>query len=210
MYMSRKEKALEFANEHYNISIVGRHIVITSGIKDYVIEKISKLERFMSRVIDVHVIIEVQKLDHRIEIVLKTGRVKFSANASSHDLYLSIDESVRKLEAQILKYKGKLQDFHKKEMVSSELNIDVLKTFSEEDEPYEFEAVETDVKNLYAPHRIVKSKSISLKTLTPEEALMKMDLSGDAFLVFKNEIDAKLKVLYRRKDETYGIMELPV
>lgn len=207
--MSRKEKALEFANEHYNISVQGRNVAITDAIKNYAIEKISKIERFTNRMIDVHAILDIQKLDHRVEIIVKTGRVKFSTQVSSHDLYLSIDEAVRKIEAQIRKYKSKLQDFHKRDVISEEMNVDVVRTPSAPDEPYEFEST-SDPRDLYAPHQIVKHKSLSLRTLTPEEAMMKMELSGDSFLVFKNEIDQRIKVLYRRKDETYGLMELPV
>ena len=59
----------------------------------------------------------------------------------------------------------------------------------------------------FKPHRVIKQESRPLKTLTYDEAIMKMELSGDSFLLFKNEVDQKLKVIYRRKDENYGIIE---
>ncbi len=58
------------------------------------------------------------------------------------------------------------------------------------------------------PHTVIKQKTLPLKTLTTEEAVMKMELSGDQFLIYKNEVDHKLKVIYRRKDENYGIINL--
>lgn len=205
--MNRKDKALEFANQNWDIQITGRHVQVTDPMKDYAMDKISKVERFINRIIDVNVIMDIQKLDHRVEIILKFGGMKISSAASSTDMYASIDKAVDRLEAQILRYKSRIQDHHAKGLTAIDMNVNVLKRPSEEelisDEIEDLRATE----NRFYPHPIIKQKTLPLKTLTYDEAVMKMELSGDAFLVFKSEEDQKLKVIYRRKDENYGVIE---
>ena len=112
--MNRKDKALEFADTEYHLHVTGRHVEITDAMKDYALEKLSKVERIMDRIIDVNVIMDIQKLDHHVEIILKAGNTKITSNASSTDMYASIDQAVKKLEAQVLHYKSKINDHHPK------------------------------------------------------------------------------------------------
>lgn len=206
--MNRKEKALEFADQTWDIQITGRNVEVTDPMKDYAMEKISKIERFINRIIDVNVIMDIQKLDHRVEIILTFGHMKITSTASSTDMYASIDKAVAKLEAQLRRYKSKIQDHHARGLAIVDMNVNVLKKPSEEEDfeaDMEEEGAEKD--NRFHPHAIIKQESLPLKTLTYDEAVMKMELSGDSFLIFKNEEDQKLKVIYRRKDENYGIIE---
>lgn len=203
--MNRKEKALEFANENWDIQITGRHVEVTDPMKDYAMEKISKIERFINRIIDVNVIMDIQKLEHRVEIILTFGGMKITSTASSTDMYASIDKAVDKLAAQLRRYKSKIQDHHAKGLAIIDMNVNVLKRPVEEDE-LDFEEEEAK-DNRFHPHAIIKQETLPLKTLTYDEAVMKMELSGDAFLIFKSEEDLKLRVIYRRKDGNYGVIE---
>lgn len=206
--MNRKTKSLEFLDAGYNIQTTGRHVDITESMKDYAMEKISKIERFTNRIMDVNVIMDIQKLDHRVEIILKTGSTKIIGSSCTTDMYVSIDQAVDKLETQILKYKSKLQDHHAKGHADLEMNVNVISPKEiEEDLGIDEEATLDRQINRFKPHRVVKQETRPLKTLTFDEAVMKMELSGDSFMVFKNESDQKLKVIYRRKDDNYGIIE---
>jgi putative sigma-54 modulation protein len=207
--MNRKEKALEFVDAEYNVKITGRQVEITDSMKSYAMEKISKIERFMDRIIDINVIMEIQKIDHKVEIILKAGHTKITSQATTADMYASIDKAVARLEAQIRRYKSKIQDHHAKSLAVIDLNVNVLRNPSAEEEiEEENEILESVHYQQAAPHEIVKQETRPLKTLTYDEAIMKMELSQDAFLIFKNEEDQKLKVIYRRKDNHYGIIEL--
>lgn len=203
--MNRKEKALEFANQNWDIQITGRHVEITDSMKEYAMEKVAKVERFINRIIDVNVIMDIQKLDHRVEIILTFGGMKVSSTATTTDMYASIDKAVDKLSAQLRRYKSKIQDHHAKGLAIVDMNVNVLKRPAEDDElDFDIE----DVKdNRFHPHAIIKQKTLPLKSLTYDEAVMKMELSGDAFLIFKSEEDQNLRVIYRRKDENYGVIE---
>jgi putative sigma-54 modulation protein len=207
--MNRKTKALEFIDAEYHIHITGRHIEITDSMKDYALEKISKIERFMNRIIDVNVIMDIQKLQHRVEIILKAGSFKITSQASSTDMYVSIDKAIDKLEAQILRYKSKIQDHHAKGHADLNMTVNVVRRPSETEEIFDLEEQFLDdqaVKSL-KPHQIVKQETLPLKILNCDEAIMKMELSDDMFLIFKDEADQKLKIIYRRKDDNYGIIE---
>ena len=207
--MNRKAKALEFIDAEYNIQITGRHVQITNAMKDYAMEKISKLERFMNRILDVNVIMDIQKIDHRVEIILKAGSLKISSKAITTDMYVSIDQAVDKLEAQILRYKSKIQDHHAKGHAVQNMIVDVIARPLEIEEDFDTnnEHVDNQEVNRLNLHRVVKQETRPLKILTYDEAVMKMELSGDMFLIFKNEADKKLKVIYRRTDDNYGIIE---
>lgn len=206
--MSNKTKAMEFVDTSYNIQVTGRHVQITDAIRNYVIEKVSKIDRFMDRIIDVSVILEVQKLEQRVEIILKAGNIKITSQATTTDLYASVDKAVHKLEAQVLRYKSKIQDHHAKGHAVMNMTVDVVSSqeIDEDLDSYE-ESGKKRGEDRFTSHQVVKQETRPLKILTYDEAVMKMELSGDSFMVFKNEEDLKLKVIYRRKDEDYGIIE---
>jgi len=197
--MNRKEKALEFANQTWEIQITGRHIEITEPMREYALEKISRIEKFIDKIIDVNVVMDTQKLEHRVDIILKFGGMKITSSASCTDMYASIDKAVHKLEAQLRRYKSKIQDHHARHHTPVDMNVNILK-LAEED--FDEEAAQE-----FKPHTILKQKTLPLKTLTYNEAVMKMELSNDSFLVFMNEKDRKINVIYRRKDENYGVIE---
>ena len=110
--MSHKEKALEFADDSYRIHVTGRHVEVTDAMKNYAVEKLSKIERIMDRIIDVTIVMDTQKVDHIVEITMKAGNTRMSSSATSTDMYASIDQAIKKLEAQVLHYKSKLNDHH--------------------------------------------------------------------------------------------------
>jgi len=209
--MSQKSKAAAFVEETYNINVTGRHLLVTDSMKDYAIEKISKIERFSNRIIDVVVTMDVQKLEHKVDIVMQVDHIKIKSHAISDDMYTSIDKAIRKIETQLLRYKEKIQDHHGMGRAVLEMNVNVLKSLSDQeimDINYDIE--DENRKRLmdrYHPHRIVSREMRPLKTLTDGEAIMKMDLSGDDFLIYRSEENLLLKVIYKRHDGHYAVIE---
>lgn len=205
MTMSRKAKALQFADEGYNIQITGRHVEVTDAMKNYAMEKAAKIEKFSDRIVDINIILEIQKLDRRAEIILKAGHTKIVGVGSSTDMYVSIDKAVDKIESQLRRYNKKLHDHLSKGQSLSdiEMNVNVIRAPTQAELDQEI----IDLSEGKEFHEIVKQEKLPLKMLTMGECLMKMELSGDSFMIFKCEEDQKLKVIYRRKDENYGIIE---
>jgi putative sigma-54 modulation protein len=209
--MSRKSKAAEFVEETYNITVTGRNLVVTEPLRDYVLEKIAKIERFSHRIIDVVVTIDAQKLEHRVDIVAKVDNTKIKSQASTENMYASIDKAVDKLEVQLRKYKDKIHEHQGMKAGDVAMNVNVLQSLNEE----ELNIINDDIEeenrrrliDKYRPHKIVNKESRLLKTLANGEAILKMELSGDAFMVYRSEEDHGLKVIYRRKDGNFGVIE---
>lgn len=205
--MSRKSKAAEFVAEGYNITVTGRNVQVTDSLRDYAIEKVSKIERFTDRIIDVLIVMDIQKLEQRVDISLKLNNVKIKSQASSENLYTAIDMAVHKLETQFLKYKNRLQDHHAKNLAAVDMVVNVFS----QDEGFNEEIDEQNTHNFvnsFKPAKIIDKEKRQLRTLNVDEAIMKMELSSDRFLIFRSEEDRKLKVIYRRDDGNFGVIEI--
>lgn len=209
--MSNKIKLEAFNAEGYNVTITGRHVLVTDSMKDYALEKLSKLERFSPRLIDVVVTMDIQKLEHRVDIVLRFNNMKIKSHAASGDMYASIDLAVDKLKNQIRKYKNKIQDHHLKGLNEIDMNVNVIRAhFEDELNEVNDEIEEENKQNLihkYRPHQVVSKEVKPLKTLSLDEAIMNMELAGAVFLVYRSEEDQKIKVIYRRTDGNFGVIE---
>src|SRR5690606_5327290 len=124
----------------------------------------------------------------------------------------SIDRAVEKLETQLRRYKTRIREHTAKPINIVDMKVNVLKKPEEaEIEDFNIDIEDQNREELlekYQPHDIVEQETVPLKTLTFDEAIMKMELSLDTFLIFRHEEDQKLKVIYRRNDENYGVIEV--
>ena len=196
----------------YRIKIAGRHVQVTEGMKQHAIAKIEKIERFTDRIIDVTVTMDIQKLEQRADIVLRCGHMVIRASASSLDMYQSIDKAVQKIQRRLGKFKSRLQDHQASNLSMIDMRVNVLQRHDQEDlEVFNDEIEEETAKKLekeYEPHSVVSTETIPMKTLTQDEAIMKMELSEDRFMVYRSEEDQMVRVIYRRQDGNYGIIEV--
>ena len=170
-----------------NINIRGDKIEITDAIKNYVKEKLVRLEKYFEEPskLDAHVLVRVQNGNEIIEVTIPTNKYTLRAEEKNADLYAAIDKVIDVLERQIRKNKTRLNR-HKVVEVMYFAMLD-------------FESEEEDTK-------IVKRKTIDSKPMGEEEALLQMDLLGHDFYLFKNVDEDCLSVLYKRKDGQYGII----
>ena len=209
--MSRKTKAAEFLEEAYAVAVVGRNVHVTDSMKDYAIAKISKIERFSHRIIEINVTMDVQKLEHRVDIIAKVDNVRLKSSASSTDMYASVDMAVSRLTTQLQKYKNRITDHHQApthEQMAMKVNVfppfgdDAVLEFNDEIDA-ETAREQADSFNF---HPIVSTETKPLRTLNHREAIVKMELTGDHFMVFRCEEDHKIKVIYRRDDGNFGVI----
>ena len=104
-----------------NLQISGHHLDVTPAIREYVTAKLERVTRHFDHVIDVNVILTVEKLKQKAEVTLHVPGKDIFVEADDSDLYAAIDNLVDKLDRQVQKYKQKLQDHHRsdKEAVRS-------------------------------------------------------------------------------------------
>ena len=201
--MSRKTKAEQFQDTGYNITVTGRHVLVTDAMKDYAQEKIFKIEKFTNRIIDVNIRMDIQKLDHRVDIVMTVGHIKIKSSASTTDMYVSIDQAVDKIEKQLIKYKKRLQEHAARDLTSIDMKVNIINSEDSAIREINDEIESENNRKLiesYGPHRIVKTETKPLKNLTTGEAVMKMDLSDLPALLFINSAHGRINVVYRRAD----------
>ena len=167
--------------------ISGRNIEVTEGLKAAVHEKIGKLERYFTPDTEVHVTMSVEKERQKIEITIPMKGNIVRAEQVSNDMYVSIDLVEEIIERQLRKYKNKLVD--QKQAAAS-----LSQAFVEE------EIDEDEIK-------IILSKRFAMKPMDAEEACIQMDLLGHNFFVFRNARTDEVNVVYKRKGNTFGLIE---
>jgi putative sigma-54 modulation protein len=208
--MVNKEKfAEQEAALGYRLTILGRNIYVTEAMKQHAFDKLSKIDRFHNHVMDLHVTLDIQKLEHSCVVILKFDHFKVKVASSSTDMYVSIDKAVEKLQAKIRRWKSRIQEHHNKSRSVVDMQVNVLQRPYDETDEINAEIEDETKQELlaeYKPSKVIGADKRALKTLTTDEAMMKMELSGDPFLIFRGEEDRKLKVIYRRNDGNYGII----
>lgn len=210
--MTRKERIAAFQAEGYNMMVTGRHVLVTDSMKDYAMDKVSRIERFTDRILDVMITMDVQKLEHRADIVMQVNNLKIKSSAATSDMYVSVDQAVDKLEKQLLKYKRRLKDHQARGIKSIDMKVNVFQPHRTDDLDEVNDLIDEEAgKELverFRPHDVVSRETKPLKTLSLDDAIMKMELSQDVFLIYRAEEDHKIKVIYRRSDGNYGVISV--
>ncbi len=173
------------------LNVRGDKIEITNAIRDYISEKISKLDKYFDNDdIEAKIVVKVANNKEIIEVTIPTKKYTLRAEEANKDLYAAIDLVVDKLERQIRKNKTKLNERYKKEELT-DFNFDVINSYEDDEETND---------------TIVKRKKIDLKPMDEEEALLQIGLLNHDFFVFKNIEEDCVSVLYKRKDGKFGII----
>ena len=168
----------------------GDTLVVTKAIKEYIEEKLDRLNKYYekSNEIDCKVLIRSKNNLQSIEVTIPLNKLILRAEEKEKDLYAAIDLVVDKLERQIRKNKTKLLNRYEKTEVP--------------------EMVFTDVDDEEEELDIVKRKDIESKPMDEEEAILQMRMLDHDFFVFKNIDEECVSVLYKRKDDKLGIINV--
>jgi len=172
---------------HMEFIIVGKNIDVTPGLRQAVEEKIGKLERYFTPETEIHVTLSVEKERQKIEVTIPVKGSIIRSEQSSNDMYVSIDLVEEIIERQLKKYKNKLID---SKHAADNFKQDFIDRDYDEDEI-----------------QIVRSKKFDVKPMYPEDACVQMELLGHSFYVFTNAETDQVNVVYKRKGNTYGLIE---
>ena len=170
-------------------TITGRNIEVTEGLRSAVENKLGKLEKYFDKDVDINVTLSVEKERQKIEVTIPVKGSIIRSEQTSSDMYVSIDLVEEVIERQLKKYKNKI--IQSKQAAASAFTQDYLDNDYEE---------EPEVK-------IVRSKRFGIKPMDPEEACVQMELLGHSFYVFSNAETGEVNVVYKRKGNTYGLIE---
>ena len=172
-----------------NFIISGRNIDITPGLRQAVEQKLGKLEKYFTPETDIIVTLSVEKERQKIEVTIPVKGNIIRSEQVSNDMYVSIDLVEEVIERQLKKYRTKLVT--KQQNAAAVFKQDFLDEKSEDDEEI----------------KIIRTKKFDMKPMYPEDACVEMELLGHDFYVFINAETEDVNVVYKRKGNTYGLIE---
>lgn len=173
------------------LALRGKNIEVTPSLRAYVARKLEKLDKYFAQPLLAQVALAVEKDRHIVEVTIPIDSLLLRAEEATDDMYASVDLVVDKLERQIHKLKTRL---HRKLRRDDTLRIADLpqgeQVAAEDEEP-----------------RVVRTKRFPLKPMTVDEAIVRMELLGHDFYVFRNAETEEVNVVYRRRAGHYGLIE---
>ena len=170
------------------VIITSKNFNASDHLKDTIEKKIEKLGKYFSNDIVVNVMLSTERGKHKIEATINARGMIFRAEDVTTDAYEGVDKVVDKLSSQMSRFKTKLQKKYKDN-----------KEFMFTDVPELVEGPEE--------MKVVKTKKFDLQPMSVDEAIMQMELVGHNFFVFMNMETDSVNVVYKRKNDDYGLLE---
>ena len=168
--------------------IRGDKIKVTEAMKNYIEEKVGKLDKYIedSSNIRANILVKVKNHNQIIEITIPLKSFILRSEESQEDIYAAVDKAEDKLERQIRKNKTRLMS---KQAKTYDFSFSEIEEADEEEE------------------KIIKRKKIEVKPMDEEEAIIQMELLNHQFYMYKDSETNQTVVVYKRKDGGYGIIE---
>ncbi len=168
--------------------ILGKNMDVSPALDTAIREKLGRLDKFFVSDTEVHVTLSVEKDRHKIEVTIPVKGGIIRSEQVSNDMYVSLDLVEEIIERQLKKYKNKIIDKH------------------QSGESFKRDYIEKDYMD-DEDIRIVRQKQFDMKPMYPEDACVQMELLGHSFYVFMNAETEQINVVYKRKGNTYGLIE---
>ena len=169
------------------VKIRGNKIEITNSMKEYVKEKLSKLDKYSLNEMTANVLVKIRNYTQKVEVTIPLKTLILRAEEESEDFYSAVDLVVNKLERQIRKNKTKLKKKEKNGI--KEFNMESILDIPNEEE------------------QEIKRKKIEIKPMNLEEAILQMELLGHNFYMYKDSDLNSITLVYKRKSGGYGVIE---
>lgn len=174
--------------------IVGKNIAVTDGIRSSIEKKLSRMDAYFLKGDDVlcRALVRSYKTGAKVEVTIFTPVMDFRAEVTDSDLYNAVDLAVAKLESQMRKLKTRMDRSNTKLSLGRSIAFE------------NFEADKMEMEN----DEIVRTKQVFLQPMSLDEAVTKMEALGHDFFVYLDDEDELVSVLYRRKENGYGIIQV--
>ena len=171
-----------------NIKVTGKNIEITNAIREYIEKRLERLEKFTSENTEVNVVCSVEREEQIVEIQVSTGKEFIRVDNSNEDLYASVDLALDKAERQLRKEKEKRVEKNQGGSFKTEFSSEITEGGNDMD------------------HEITNTIYYDIKPISVEDARIQLSASEDLFLTFVNAETAKVNVIYKRSNGSFGIV----
>jgi len=192
------------------LSVKGQHVDVGDALRAHVEEKLEALkQKYFNRVTDVAVTFS-REGHHlfRSHVVFHVGRgVKVQATGDNEDAYAAFDEAATKVSKQLSRYKNRLRDHHDRLEKTPETSFLSARDYILKTEGVDLSADDSDAPEAPAgqdDHIIVAEATTAIQSMSVSEAVMRMDLAEQDFMLFKNPKSDELNIVYRRSDGNIG------
>ncbi|MBQ4518838.1 MAG: ribosome-associated translation inhibitor RaiA [Clostridia bacterium] len=175
------------------LTMTGKQIELTQALKDRIEDRFAKLDRYFHKETEATVTLSVQREKQVVEATVYSGSLIVRVEEATDDMYVSIDNAVDILERQLRKHKTRIEKKLKKDNFEAAALAQI---------PFA-EAIEEETE-----FKIVRTKRFATKPMSPEEAILQMNLLGHQFYIFSNAETGESNVVYKRKNGDYGLIEL--
>jgi putative sigma-54 modulation protein len=171
-----------------DITVTFRRTEPIESLKGYAEEKVGKLNKYLDRPAEAHVVLGVEKFRHQADVTLDVNGVRIKAFEETGDMYSAIDQVMDKVEVQLKRHLSKIRNHRP----------DSDKAGEGESEA----AVELGLDEI-----VIETERLDAKPMDPEEAAMQLSMSKKGFLVFRNAKSNEINVIYKRSDLNMGLIE---
>lgn len=175
------------------VSIAARHLDMTDAIRSHVESQLDKVRHHFDRVIDIDVVLSVEKHRHTAEVTVHANGVRIHGKETSTDMYASVDTAIGKIDRQILKFKDRKHRFQPREGKVAVVAPEAIEA-----------PLEERAEKPASQRKPVVHEPIAMKPMSLDEALMQLELRNDTFLVFRNAQTREVNVVYAKNDGTIG------
>ncbi len=172
-----------------NIIISAKNFNASDHLRDTIESKLSRLDKYFSNDIETNVTLSMEKGRQKIEATINADGAIFRAEETTQDIYNGIDRVADKLSGQMSKFKRKIAHRHK------------------DNKSIRFEGIPDSMDNGAEQFEIVRRKTYALMPMTPEEAILQMELLSHTFFVFLDMGRDQVSIVYKRNDGKYGLLE---
>lgn len=171
------------------VIITSKNMNASDHLKQTIESKLDRLGKYFSSDIVANVTLSMEKGRQKIEATINAKGTIFRAEETTNDIYNGVDRVVEKLSSQMSRFKTKLQRKHK------------------DHKEFQFAEIPEVAGEELEEMRVVRRKQFDLKPMTVDEAIMQMELLEHTFFVFLNVESDTVNVVYKRKDNDYGLLE---
>jgi len=171
------------------IIISSKNMNVSDHLKQTIESKLGRLGKYFSSDIVANVTLTLEKGRQKIEATINAKGTIFRAEETTNDVYNGIDRVVEKLSSQMSRFKTKLQRKHKDNKAIKFADIP--------------DVADEELEEL----QVVRTKRLDLMPMSVDEAIMQMELLGHTFFVFLDTECQMVNVVYKRKDDKYGLLE---
>lgn len=170
------------------INMIGRKVTLKDHFKELATKKLSKFDKIFDDDAEATVVVTVEKHRQTVEIAIKSRGMIYRAESTEEEMNDALDKVVAALSNQIRRNRKKLERAKK---VQPNIDFDEFETVSEVDEEEE-------------EHTVAKTKQFFVSVMTPEEAILQMNMLNHEFFMFREDSTGDINVVYRRKNGDYG------